>query len=193
MTRPRTFDPVGLVRILVKHHVDMVVIGGLGATIHGAELPTGDIDIMYALDDQNIQRLAAALLELEAGSADFPGLATDDLPALLSGSDLWRWQTKCGDFDMMSSASGAPPYMELKARALKVRLERVTVTVATLDDLIAMKETTGRRKDASKLRELMDLRQTINQAAAPPSPRTPHPLSSRGPRRKPPDMRGPGR
>jgi hypothetical protein len=32
-----------------------------------------------------------------------------------------------------------------------------------------MKETTGRRKDASKLRELMDLRQTINQAAGQPA------------------------
>ena len=142
----------------MRHGVDFVVIGGLGATIHGAELPTGDVDIMYALDAVNLDRVAAVLADVKADSLDYPGLATDDLPALLSGSDLWRWRTTFGDLDMMTAASGAPPYGQLKARSIKDGVREFEINVASLDDLIAMKRTTDRNKDAGKLAELEELR-----------------------------------
>ena len=150
----------------MRHGVDFVVIGGLGATIHGAELPTGDVDITYALAAANLVRMAAVLSEVGADSLDYPGLATDDLPALLSGSDLWRWRTILGDLDMMTTASGAPPYDGLKARSIKVKVREFEIDVASLDDLIAMKRTTGRSKDAGKLAELEELRRLQpNQSA----------------------------
>ena len=134
-----------------------MVIGGLGATLHGAELATGDLDVVHALSEDNLRRIANALQSLEADSLDFPGLTTDDWPALLGGSDVWRWHTRLGDLDMMSSPSGAPRFETLKGRAAEVDIRGVRVRVAALEDLIAMKQTTGRHKDIAKLVELQEL------------------------------------
>ena len=62
---------------------------------------------------------------------------------------------------MMTTASGAPPYNELKARSAKVNIRASEIDVAALDDLIAMKLTTGRNKDVAKLVELEELRRLL--------------------------------
>jgi len=49
----------------------------------------------------------------------------------------------------------------LKARAEDAMLGLHRVKVANLDDLIAMKQTTGRNKDITKLAELVTLRRLI--------------------------------
>ncbi|MHB8510397.1 MAG: hypothetical protein ACYDGR_17420 [Candidatus Dormibacteria bacterium] len=109
------------------------------------------------MNDDNLRRLAVVLREVGADSLDFPGLQTDDLPALLSGSDLWRWRTRMGDLEMMTTASGAPPYAELKSRSQVVNIRAFKTRVADIDDLIAMKRTTGRNRDVAKLLELEEL------------------------------------
>lgn len=139
--------------------MDFVVTGGAAAVLLGAELPTGEVDVIYSMSEENLAKLAAALTELEAHSKRLPGLRTDDLAALLSGSDLWRWETKYGDLDMMTWASGAPRNdQELRGHAELLRLGEHDVLVASVDDLIAMKRTTGRRSCESKLLELEELK-----------------------------------
>ena len=81
------------------------------------------MDVIYAMTDENLARIATALTELEARSKNIPGLRTDDLTTLLAGSDLWRWETRYGDLDMMTRASGAPAsYQELRDRAEALQL-----------------------------------------------------------------------
>lgn len=50
---------------------------------------------------------------------------------------------------MVTGASGAPPYNELERRSSRVKVRAMDLNVAALDDLIAMKRTTGRHKDAA--------------------------------------------
>lgn len=73
---------------MCRHRVEFVVTGGIAAVLQGGELPTGDVDLIYPMGDENLGRLAAALMELGAESKQYAGLETDDLAALLSGSDL---------------------------------------------------------------------------------------------------------
>lgn len=135
------------------------------------------------MDDENLGRLAAALKELGAESKQYPGLETDDLPGLLPGSDLWRWRTRHGDLDVMTWASGAPRrYEEWRERADVVMVGEDQVRVARVDDLIAMKRTTGRPRDERKLLELEELKILKEQTRQAEKP-------ERGKRQKPPSRR----
>lgn len=50
-----------LIRLLTRHNVEFVIVGGLAATIHGAATVTYDLDICYRRSNKNIERLCRAL------------------------------------------------------------------------------------------------------------------------------------
>jgi len=52
----------------VAHGVRFVLIGGYAGNVRGSSVITGDLDICYARDPANLERLAAALQEMEACS-----------------------------------------------------------------------------------------------------------------------------
>jgi len=56
--------------------VDFVLIGGLAGVVRGSSYPTYDVDVAYACDDENLERLAEALRELSATMRRAP----EDLP-----------------------------------------------------------------------------------------------------------------
>jgi len=58
---------------------------------------------------------------------------------------------------MQLPAPGAPPYDELRERALEIRLGDLTLAVAGRDDLISMKRASGRQVDLEDLAALTEL------------------------------------
>ena len=60
------FDPLPLLEVLAAEQVDFVVIGGVAGGAHGSAYPTYDLDIAYACDRENLERLATALQRLGA-------------------------------------------------------------------------------------------------------------------------------
>ena len=63
------FDPLPMLEVLGRHRVDFVVVGGVAGGAHGSSYPTYDLDIAYARDAGNLERLAAALRELQCDLA----------------------------------------------------------------------------------------------------------------------------
>ncbi len=53
-------------RVLIRHDIDFVVVGGVAAVFEGAPIVTLDLDIVYDPSSENIPRLAAALRQLNA-------------------------------------------------------------------------------------------------------------------------------
>ena len=150
-----------MLRVLVEHGVDFVVIGGIAGVARGSAYMTHDLDIAYARDHENLTRLAAALTELAARLRGAP----PDIPFLLDAETLrqgahFTFETLSGPLDILDRPDGSPAYEELKRRAGKpLDVDGLPVFVASLDDLIAMKEATGRPRDqvvASELRQLAD-------------------------------------
>ncbi len=161
MSERLPFDPSAMVARLIAGGVDFVIIGGLAATLQGAELPTLDLDISYDRSLQNLERLASALQDLEVrlrGAEDAP-IRIDAI--LLRNGEIWTFRSSVGNIDCLANPTGAPPYAQLRERAVEVALGPHQVRVANLDDLIAMKRTTGRDKDVMKLAELVTLRRLI--------------------------------
>ena len=160
MAQPTEFQPRPLLRALIEHRVDFVVIGGLAGMAHGSAYPSYDLDIAYARDRGNLERLAAALNELGAALRGVP----PEVPFQLDASSLYQgsnftFETQWGSLDILGDPTGAPPYPQLREAAGEVPIEGELVAVASLDHLIAMKEASGRTKDklmATEYRVLSD-------------------------------------
>jgi len=158
---PTEFRPKPILHTLLEHRVDFVLIGGLAGIIHGSSYPSYDVDVAYARDDDNLERLAAALRELRATLRG----ALKDVPFQLDAKTLkngahFTFETEFGSLDILSDPDGAPPYIRLREDAGEpVEFEGEWIRVATLDHLIAMKEASGRNKDklmATEYRVLSD-------------------------------------
>lgn len=59
-------DVLRIVRVLERHGVEYLLVGGVAAALHGAQRPTRDFDCVAQRSDANLQRLAAAMRELKA-------------------------------------------------------------------------------------------------------------------------------
>jgi hypothetical protein len=160
------FEPVDLLEVLTRYGVRFVVIGGIAALAQGSPLPTEDVDITPERSDDNLSRLAAALLELEAvlrtESGDTVVLPAD--PRLLAQAETWTLTTRHGDLDLVLSPPGTSGYDDLRRDAFEVDLGRgVRVRVASLADVIRSKEASSRPKDRA---QLPALRQTLERLGA---------------------------
>jgi nucleotidyltransferase AbiEii toxin of type IV toxin-antitoxin system len=137
-----------LLRQLARAEVDFVVVGGVAVAFQGYGRATKDLDITYATDAENLDRLGKVLVSL---NAKLRGVA-EDVPFVPDGRTLARTRlltldTDDGGLDLLADPPGAPPYATMRSRADVVELDDVVVAVAALDDLLAMKRAAGRPQD----------------------------------------------
>jgi hypothetical protein len=149
------FRPNHILALLTSHGVDFVVIGGVAAILHGSARNTYDLGICFARDEGNLRMLGKALVELEARLRGI----TDDVPFMPDGDALKRiesltLETSAGDFDILARPDGAPPYDRLRRNAERYDLGSFAVLVASIEDLVAMKQAAGRDKDLADIAEL---------------------------------------
>jgi hypothetical protein len=148
-----------LLRALTDAGVDFVVIGGIAAVAHGSLQITQDLDVTYASDEENLERLGAVLVGLGASLAG----VTDDVPFIPDGRTLRHTRvltlnTSDGPLDVLAEPDGSGGYARLRANAITATVGDVDVRIAGLDDLIAMKKAAGRRKDEIYIEELEAIR-----------------------------------
>ncbi len=154
------FEPRPILEALKQHEIDFVLIGGLAGIVRGSSYPTYDVDVAYERSRENLERLAACLRELGATLRGSP----KDIPLQLDARTLaagqnFTFDTVHGKFDILGDPAGAPPYAKLRQDSTSEPIEGVTIAVASIDHLIAMKDTAGRTKDqlmATEYRVLAD-------------------------------------
>ncbi|CAN5709065.1 hypothetical protein BH24ACT5_BH24ACT5_08620 [soil metagenome] len=66
MTEEPSFDPSRMVATLARHQVAYLVIGGVAVNVYGSAERTQDFDCLARFDRENLDRLAAAMRELDA-------------------------------------------------------------------------------------------------------------------------------
>jgi Nucleotidyl transferase AbiEii toxin, Type IV TA system len=155
-----------LLRRLVRADVDFVVIGGVAVIVQGSPRFTKDLDICYATDQANLDRLGALLVELDARLRG----VEEDLPFVPDGHTLRATQiltltTREGDLDLMADPAGSPGYRSLRRKASRIELDGETVLIASIEDLIAMKAAAGRPQDLVDLESLNMARRRARRGA----------------------------
>lgn len=136
-----------LLATLHRHGVEYTIIGGVAVQVHGHRRTTKDLDLIAAVDEQNLQRLHAALTELAARPRDIPGAPAPTSEQLASAAIVPPLTTRHGELHILRDVPGAPSYSELRAHALVIELDGIALAIAGLDDLIAMKRASGRPAD----------------------------------------------
>ena len=154
MTRDE-LDVERLLGVLTRSEVDFVVIGGIAAVLHGSARATFDLDVCFAPDAANLERLGDALGALQAR---LRGVAAE-VPFVPDGKTQRRiavltLNTVAGDLDVLRAPAGAPRYDVLAKRADRVEIGGDEILVASVEDLMAMKAAAGRPKDQADLVEL---------------------------------------
>lgn len=153
-----------LLRELLDARVRFVLIGGLAAQVHGSPSLTGDVDICFALDRDNLRRLTAALTSLTAIRRGMPPAVSAPLDdQALRAGNVFTLSTRYGDLDLLAHPEPGLDFETLLGRSILAEILGVPVRVAGLDDLMAMKRAAGRPKDRIELEILGALREEIDR------------------------------
>ncbi len=144
-----------LITVLCQHKVDFVLIGGMAAVAQGSSYLTRDIDVCYAREEPNLQRLASALGPFAPRLRDAPpGLPfVLDVPTLRAGCNF-TLTTSAGDLDIFGEVAGLGGYNTVNQYAESLEVEGLPCRVLTLEGLILSKKAAARPKDAGLLAEL---------------------------------------
>ena len=144
------FGPEKILAALEAHDVRCVLIGGFAAVIHGSPYLTTDVDVVPAVDHENLERLSDALRSLHAKvwtSAEPDGVPFDHSASSLTDVRVWNLVTDHGRLDLTFQPSGTQGYEDLARDASHLVILGVGVDVASLADIIRSKEAAGREKD----------------------------------------------
>lgn len=166
MNTPRPFDPEAILQVLARHRVEHVLIGGLAATLYGSPHVTTDVDITPSRSPANLERLAAALQELEAkirAEGEPGGLPFTASTERLESTTLLNLTTRFGDLDLAFEPAGTHGYRDLRRQAVELELETVSFQIASLADVIRSKRAAGRDKDRLALPTLERLLERLGE------------------------------
>ena len=141
---------VNLWRLLYKHHVRYIMVGGFATNLHGFSRITADADIWLEDNLENRKRFWSAIKEL--GIGDFQQFETIEFVAdyssimLDSGIEL-DVMTQLKDF-------GKEQFSDCLDLAAKAKIHEIEVPFLHLNHLLREKKATGRPKDLLDIEEL---------------------------------------
>lgn len=145
-----------LLRRLAEADVDFVVVGGLAVNAWGVVRGTKDVDVVVALEPENLRRVAE--VAVAAGGHVQQGHALLGTPisiaSALAGGEQVAIETDLGRLDIVQGLDGMLSYEQLRPRAVEAEILGVTVAVCSFDDLKSMKRAAGRTRDLADLEDL---------------------------------------
>jgi len=160
-----TFQPRRIVAAATEYEVQCIVIGGLGAVLHGSSATTNAADLCPAREADNLDRLATMLRSLNARvrtETEVAGLPFDCSAKFFAGVEMANLTTDAGDIDIAFRPAGSSGYEDLARRAVAFDIDGHRVMVASLDDIIHSKTVANRPKDHATLPILLALRDELD-------------------------------
>ena len=95
-------DTRDLIRLLARHNVKYLLVGGVAVIYHGYARLTGDVDLFFEPTKANAKRLFGALREFWGGDVPHVGSAKD----LLAKGVIIQFGTRPNRIDLMNRITG---------------------------------------------------------------------------------------
>jgi hypothetical protein len=160
---PDALDPGPLLRYLHEQEVEYIIVGGWAVNAHGFIRVTKDLDIVPNPAEENLEKLAKMLRDLNATVLDTGDFKPEEVPAdptrtddLAMGGNFCLL-TDIGRLDVMQWLSGVETddlYAAFDPDTVEGDLDGFSVRVCSLEHLRAMKHAAGRPQDLEDLRQL---------------------------------------
>lgn len=143
-----------LLQSLSEEHVRYVLVGGLAVQLHGFLRATFDIDLVLAMDNENLGRF----IDVAKRYGLTPGIPVP-IDSLKDAEQIDRWHREKGmlSFSLREPQTGGGvvdvlvrpdiTFERLAANAVAGDLFGSKVAIASVDDLLAMKRFADRPKD----------------------------------------------
>ena len=165
-----TRDFLEILNALHDHRVEFVIVGGVAAVLHGGSRVTFDLDVVPSLAPESWQSAVDLLWNLGARPR-----IPEPLERIRDVEHVRRWRREKGmlavnfhtpdgrvEVDLLVAESDA--FDELRQRAVEVTVDRRTFFVASIDDLIYMKQRAGRPQDLLDIAELRKIQERLGRA-----------------------------
>ena len=156
-----------ILNALHDRHVEFVIVGGVAAALHGGSRVTFDLDLVPSLAPASWQAAVDLLWSLGAR----PRIA-EPVERIRDVDHVRRWRREKGmlalnfrttdggmEIDLLVGESDA--FDELRQRAVDVTVDQRTFFVASIDDLISMKQRAGRPQDLLDIAELRNIQKRL--------------------------------
>jgi hypothetical protein len=145
-----------LLKNLLGHDIDFVLIGGFAAVVHGSTLVTQDLDICAAITEEQVAKLREALKDLHPRHRMNPNIRQSFLeyPKEIKGINNIYLETDLGILDILSETQPAGSFDNIRSRSVEISLYGHKCKVISIDDLIKVKESMKRPKDLQAAQEL---------------------------------------
>jgi predicted nucleotidyltransferase len=149
---------------LHRHQVEYVLIGGLAVALHGIERNTMDIDVCVVISPDNLQHLIEAAKELGLSPVLPVPLETlgqiDTLKQWHQQRNLQAFALHTPDLagvtlDVLLFPPVAPA--DMCQRAVRLDISGTPVNLASIEDLISLKQNVGRPIDLADIAHLKRL------------------------------------
>jgi hypothetical protein len=158
---------VDLFSALDRHQVDYLLIGGLAVSLHGVERATMDVDITVAMTPGNLNALKETARELGLSPVlPVPLDALNDMELL----KRWHAERNLEAFALRAPVLAGvtldvllfPPvdFTGMARRAVVFNVAGAPIKVASIDDLIALKQAVGRPLDLADIAHLERIKKT---------------------------------
>lgn len=159
-----------LLATLSGGNIDYVLVGGLAVALHGYQRVTMDVDVVLALDDENLAKFVDC-----ARNANLKPVLPIPIDSLRDAALIDQWHREKG---MLAFALRGPEMMatvidvlvrpvvsfdELKRNAVTRHIGPLSIPVASIDDLITLKTGTGRSKDVLDIEELRKIKLQLEE------------------------------
>ena len=153
-----------LFKALEKHKVRYLLVGGLAMNLHGVPRATMDVDLVLALDPANLKAFLGTVETLRLRP-----VAPVDTDGLLDPAQRQKWVK---EKNMLAFALRPPdvqgptvdvlidPPVDIEAalaRTVWREVQGVRIPLISVEDLIRLKEKSGRAQDRSDIEHLLRL------------------------------------
>jgi hypothetical protein len=140
-----------ILRVLTRHQVDFILVGGLAAILEGAPVSTFDLDIVWNRTPENQPRLLTALHELNATYLDPAGRHIVPDVGKLATLRIHRLKTDFGPLDVMETIGHGMAYQDLVDKSQLYEIDEMRIRILGLETIILSKEQAMREKDRATL------------------------------------------
>lgn len=148
--------------VLSKYQVRYVIVGGEAVIYYGHARLTGDVELFFESNPENVKRLFSALKEF--WEDDIPGL--DDMDELLEMGVILQFGIPPNRIDLINKieeVSFDDAWKGKVSEEMTVKDQTVPVYYLGLQQLIKNKEALKRPKDLEDLKYLIKAREKGNQ------------------------------